>query len=170
MKYFSTLLLTAAFLLAPLPAFAGGLQNAFGTNSPLSTVQQGSGAPTSDLGTIAGTIINTALSLVGIMFLILTVYAGFLWMTARGEEAQVEKATKIIRGSVIGLVITLSAYAITLFLTSRIVGNSSSSAATGTCSWTLSTGATGSQTNHTQSSCTAQCQTIGANPGSCIFN
>ncbi len=108
-----------SFLFSPVTVFAGGLQNAF-QNGPLDPVRDGSGVPTADLGTIAGTIINTALSLVGIMFLILTVYAGFLWMTARGEEAQVEKATKIIRGSVIGLVITLSAYAITLFLTSRL--------------------------------------------------
>lgn len=99
---------------------AGGLQDAFGNTSPLSTVQQASGAPTSDLGTITGTIISAALSLVGILFLLLMVYSGYLWMTARGDEQQVEKAQKIIRGTIIGLVLTLSAYAITLFIVARL--------------------------------------------------
>jgi len=72
-----------------------------------------------DLGTIVGNVINTALALVGTIFLVLTVYGGFLWMTARGEEDQITKAKGIIRSSIIGLVIVVSAYAITFFVTSR---------------------------------------------------
>jgi hypothetical protein len=41
-------------------------------------------------------------------------------MTARGDEGKVEKAVDIIRASIIGLIITLSAYAITFFVTSRL--------------------------------------------------
>jgi hypothetical protein len=70
-----------------------------------------------DLPTVIGTVINAALTLVGLFFLILMVYAGYLWMTARGESDQVDKAKKIITGTVIGLVIVLSAYAITTFVT-----------------------------------------------------
>ena len=68
-----------------------------------------------------GTVIKTALSLVGTIFLALTVYAGFLWMTAQGEESQIEKAQNIIRAAVIGLVIALSAYGITNFVVGRVI-------------------------------------------------
>ncbi len=68
---------------------------------------------------IVGTVIRAALTLVGLIFLILMVYAGYLWMTARGAEDQVTKAKNIIVGSLIGLVIVLSAYAITIFVTAN---------------------------------------------------
>ncbi len=63
-----------------------------------------------------GTVVQAALSLVGIIFLSLTVYAGFLWMTASGEEEQVKKAKTILRQSIIGLIITVGAYSITAFV------------------------------------------------------
>ena len=68
-----------------------------------------------------GKIIKSALSLVGTIFLALTVYAGFLWMTAQGEESKIEKAQDIIKSCVIGLLITLSAYGITNFVVARLV-------------------------------------------------
>ena len=70
--------------------------------------------------TVSGNIIATALSLVGFIFLILMVYAGYLWLTSRGDETQVEKAQEIIKASILGLVVVLSAYAITFFVTSRL--------------------------------------------------
>ncbi|PIR76537.1 MAG: hypothetical protein COU32_01585 [Candidatus Magasanikbacteria bacterium CG10_big_fil_rev_8_21_14_0_10_42_10] len=63
-----------------------------------------------------GVVVQTALSFVGIIFLSLMVYAGFLWMTARGETDQVDKAKKIIIQSMIGLIITVGAYSITAFI------------------------------------------------------
>lgn len=93
-----------------------GLGSALGK---LKATTDGSGL-SANLETTLGAIIKGALSLVGTVFLILTVYAGILWMTARGDDAQVEKSTKIIRASVIGLFITLSAYAITYYITQRL--------------------------------------------------
>ncbi|HBB37928.1 MAG: hypothetical protein UV82_C0012G0024 [Candidatus Magasanikbacteria bacterium GW2011_GWD2_43_18] len=63
-----------------------------------------------------GVVVKTILSFVGIIFLSLMVYAGYLWMTARGESDQVDKAKKIIVQSIIGLVITVGAYSITAFV------------------------------------------------------
>ena len=68
-----------------------------------------------------GVVVKGALSLVGVIFLILMVYAGFLWMTAHGGEEQIEKAQEIIRSSIIGLIITLGAYSITAFVLPRIL-------------------------------------------------
>ena len=79
----------------------------------------------SDLSDTIATVIKAILALVGTAFLVLTIYAGVLWMTAAGEEAKIEKAVGILKASVIGLVIIMSAYAITYFVTSKLGGATS---------------------------------------------
>lgn len=69
---------------------------------------------------IVGGIIKTALSLLGVIFIILIIYGGYLWMTAGGNEDKVSKAQTIIRNSVIGLAIVLAAYAITFFIVQQL--------------------------------------------------
>lgn len=68
-----------------------------------------------------GSVIKALLSFTGVIFLVLTVYAGFLWMNARGDESQIEKSQSILRSAIIGLVITVGAYSITNFIVPRIV-------------------------------------------------
>lgn len=68
-----------------------------------------------------GFVIKTALSFAGVIFMVLMVYAGYLWMTARGEEAKVDKSIEIIKAAVIGMVITVGAYSITNFIVPRIL-------------------------------------------------
>ena len=80
-----------------------------------------------DINSSATTIIKGALSLVGTIFLALSIYAGILWMTAAGNEDKVTKAKDIVTQAVIGLAITLSAYAITAFVTGKLNSPSSSS-------------------------------------------
>lgn len=65
---------------------------------------------------IVGKIIRAALGLLGTIFLVLLVYAGYTWMTAGGNEEDVGKAKKLIAQAVIGLAIVMSAYAITAFV------------------------------------------------------
>ncbi len=69
-----------------------------------------------DISGIIGILIGVVLSFVGVLFLVLMIYGGILWMTARGNEQQTEKARDLIIASVIGLIIVLSAYAITEFI------------------------------------------------------
>jgi len=68
---------------------------------------------------VIGLGINLALGLVGLIFMILMVYGGYLWMTAQGEDEQIKKAQKIIISTIIGLVIVLSAYAISALVLSQ---------------------------------------------------
>lgn len=68
------------------------------------------------LSETVGKIIRIALTFVGTIFLALTVYAGFLWMTAGGNEETVTKATGILKMATIGLIIVLAAYSLTLFV------------------------------------------------------
>ena len=71
---------------------------------------------------VAGTIIGAILAFVGVIFLVLTIYGGFLWMTAGGNPDQIKKAKGLIVNSIIGLVIVLAAYAIVSFVLTSITG------------------------------------------------
>ncbi len=66
-----------------------------------------------DLSSGIGSLLGAALSLLGVIFLLLMIYGGFRWMLARGNEQEIEKAKNLIQAAVIGLMIVLSAYAIT---------------------------------------------------------
>ncbi len=73
-----------------------------------------------DAPTLIGQLIGVALSLLGILFLVLMIYGGFLWMTARGDGGQIDSAKGLMTAAVIGLIIVLSAYAITSFIGSKL--------------------------------------------------
>jgi type IV secretion system pilin len=63
-----------------------------------------------------GNLINVALSLIGIFFLILVILGGYQWMTAGGNEESIAKAKKRITNATIGLTVVLMAYAISYFI------------------------------------------------------
>jgi hypothetical protein len=78
------------------------------------------GISQSDLSTGAGVLIKRILAATGIIFFGLMVYAGFLWMTAHGEEDQITKARNTIIGALIGIMIAVGAYGITTVLVTRL--------------------------------------------------
>ena len=65
---------------------------------------------------VIGQVIKFLLSFLGIFFLGLIIYGGFLWMTDRGNQDQVKKAQSVLRNAVIGLIIVLAAYGITAYI------------------------------------------------------
>ena len=81
------------------------------------------GLPTNEtsLPVLIGTLLSGLLSLVGVIFLVIIVWGGFLWMTARGNDQQVEKAKQLITSAVIGLIIIAGGYAITNFVLTAII-------------------------------------------------
>ena len=68
------------------------------------------------VATIIGLFIQVVLGFLGVIFLILIIYSGFIWMTASGDATKVAKARSVIINSIIGLVIVLAAYAITTLI------------------------------------------------------
>jgi len=74
-----------------------------------------------DLPLIVGIIISGLLSLLGIVFIILTIYAGYTWMMARGNEEKVLHAGAVLKSALIGLIITLSAWSLWEFIFSRLL-------------------------------------------------
>jgi hypothetical protein len=69
---------------------------------------------------MVGSIIRQILTLLGIILVVLIIYAGWLWMSAGGNTDQIDKAKKIIINAVIGLIIIFAAYAITDFVLGAI--------------------------------------------------
>ena len=60
--------------------------------------------------------ISLVLSFVGVLFMLLMIYGGFIWMTARGNENETAKAKKIITAGIIGVIVVFGAYAISYFI------------------------------------------------------
>lgn len=79
----------------------------------------------SDLPKLIGNLINVFLSVLGIIFVVLVVYAGYLWMTDAGEGSKAKKAKGILGTAVMGIVLTIAAYAISAFVIEQIVGAAS---------------------------------------------
>jgi len=52
--------------------------------------------------------------------LIIIVYGGFTWMTAGGNEEQINKSKKLLINAAIGLAIIILAYSITYFVTAAL--------------------------------------------------
>ncbi len=116
---FSSPLSRIALFLGVCMIFAGA-QTTFAQSLDVQTsateVAQTAGFSQTSFIDILGTLINIVLSLLGVVFLFLVLYAGWLWMNAQGDPKQIEKARGILINGVVGLVILLSAYAITTFV------------------------------------------------------
>lgn len=70
---------------------------------------------------LIGNIIKTVMAILGIIVVVLIVFAGFQWMTARGDSGVIDTAKDTIRNAVIGLILIFLAYAITGFVINAIV-------------------------------------------------
>ncbi|PIR03717.1 MAG: hypothetical protein COV59_04570 [Candidatus Magasanikbacteria bacterium CG11_big_fil_rev_8_21_14_0_20_39_34] len=74
--------------------------------------------------------VKAALGLVGIIFFVLMFYGGMRWFISRGEEDGITKGKETIVAAFIGLLIILSAYAVTDLVQTRLIKADKSSAGT----------------------------------------
>ncbi len=95
----------------------GGLEEA----GKVSGLKETAVSKTGGIPEAVGLVLEQALIYLGILFFLLIVYAGFLWMTASGNDNKVEKAKGILIAAVTGLVIIVSAYALVNFVFSNIL-------------------------------------------------
>jgi hypothetical protein len=70
---------------------------------------------------LVGMTIGVGLGLLGVIFVILIIIAGYNWMTAAGDQEKITKAGSTIRSAIIGLLIVVSAYAIWMFISTIIL-------------------------------------------------
>ena len=120
--FFSGLIMVLFFLIlgqAVLAAPGAALTN---TLDGLDKTATGGGVkPTveKNLPTIIGGVVGGILALVGVIFFLLILYAGFNWMMAQGDEAKITKAKDTIFSAALGLIVILGASAVTT-LTARL--------------------------------------------------
>ena len=92
------------------------LNEAAQTNGPYNEV-----ATETTLASTAGLLINVALSLLGIIFIVIFIMAGYQWMTAQGNEQIVTKAKDSMTRAVIGIIVIISSYAIWTFIKTTFI-------------------------------------------------
>lgn len=119
MRILKHLIATIALILIPLTSvWAQTASSALvdTINKPTQTMLTKSGLGNFSLGVVIKVVIQGALSLLGIVFLVIIVFAGYRWMTAAGNEDSIKKSQDMIKRAIIGLVIIFMAYGITYFV------------------------------------------------------
>lgn len=91
-----------------------------GDSFGLQPVERGLFLPSGDIRLIIARIINAVLGLLGIIAVVIIIYAGYVIMTAGGNEEKVTQGKRILVNAVIGLAIILSAFAIVQFILTRL--------------------------------------------------
>lgn len=73
-----------------------------------------------DISIVIGNIIQGILGLLGLVFAVLLIYGGTIYMISRGDTKKVEQAKNIIRNSIIGIVIIAASYSLAYFVTAAL--------------------------------------------------
>ena len=105
---------------------ARAASSSFGLDETANTAFNNTGIPHDsnvDLVLTVGKLVNVVLSFLGIIFLIIIIYGGFLWMTAGGAEEKVKAAIAIFTNASLGLIIVIAAYLITRYIGTAIINS-----------------------------------------------
>ncbi len=125
MKRFFTFLFSTLVLfsfIAPISLHAEETDN-LNSYERLVNVSDWSGYDTSDGTDVRNTamiVIQSVLGLLAIIFIIMIIIAGIKLMISGGDEQEITEAKHTIRTAIIGLIITISAGSITIFVVSKI--------------------------------------------------
>jgi len=116
--FFTLFLLPLSFVNAQASSSPSSLKDTVG--GPAQTMLQSTSLSEFSLGSVVAVVIQGALGLLGIIFLIIMVFAGYRWMTASGNEEAIKTSKQMITRAIIGLIIVLMAYAITYFIFNQL--------------------------------------------------
>jgi hypothetical protein len=79
--------------------------------------------PQGYFGSTAGIIVRAFIAIIGVVFISYFIHGSFMWMTAAGNEEKITKAKTIIRNAIIGLIVTLAAAVIYIFIRNFFIGS-----------------------------------------------
>lgn len=116
MKKIISFLILLGLAVIIIPSASAQLVDTAEMSNISSQVQKTAGFGDVSVGGIIAAIIRAVLGLLAAIFMVLMILSGFKWMTAAGNESQVEKAQETIKAALIGLVVVLAAYAITYYV------------------------------------------------------
>lgn len=107
---FSLVLSVAGLTLAPAATFA---------LNPLDSICTGSNASSEvcqsksdNAGTLIGKVVSTLLFIVGMLSVVMIIFGGILYTTSAGDAGRVARAKNTVMYAIVGLVVSLLAYAI----------------------------------------------------------
>lgn len=78
------------------------------------------GTPKKTIPQIIASIVNYLLGVLGIIFITLVIYGGFVYMTAMGDSDKISNAKSIIISASIGVAIILASYSFTYFIVQNL--------------------------------------------------
>lgn len=113
-KLFSALALWTFYVPA---AYAQDL----GTTNLTDIANQANLGSATPLPIIIGNLVRIFIGMLGIIFVLMIIYAGYLYLTAQGEEEKVKHAKETIQRGVIGLLIVMTAYTIATFVINALM-------------------------------------------------
>lgn len=67
------------------------------------------------------TVLEFATQIIGSLAVLIMIIGGFMFMTAQGDQTQIDKAKDVIKYAIIGLVVTFLSYIIVIFLQSLFI-------------------------------------------------
>ncbi len=117
-KFFLGVLLPALFLFVSLASIlpANAQTPDLGISYPAA-----SGLTSTDVRVVVAQLVRVALGVLGILAVVIVVYAGFTWMTAGGNEERIGVAKKWLTAGVIGMVLIFSAFSIATYVEISLV-------------------------------------------------
>lgn len=118
------ILFVLTILLLPLCKAANGqksIDNIIKDKRTIVAYRAGYDTSTFKIAELQATYLKAVLSFLGVVFLVLIIYGGFVWMKAQGNAEEAGKAKSIIINASIGLVIVLASYAISEYIIRNLV-------------------------------------------------
>lgn len=115
--------ITAALTFGAVLAFASPVLAQTGVVNPndgLTTFAEAAGFSSAPLPLIIARLIRTVIGFLGFLIVGYTIYGGFMYMTAGGDENRVKSAKRVLQNAVIGFVIAVSSFAIASFVITRV--------------------------------------------------
>ncbi len=107
--------------IAPLASANDSMFWGDGANVTKDSIQGATSLGNKDPRAIAAAVIKVMLGFLGIIAVLIILYAGFLWMTAAGNEDKITQAKGMMSAGVIGLIIILAAFGIATFVMNALV-------------------------------------------------
>lgn len=101
------------------PALAQSVQDA---STQLAASASAAGVSDTTLPVIIARVIRVFLGTLGIIFTIVVLYAGWIYMTAQGDDTKLKKAKDMIKNGVIGMILCIFSYTITSYILGRLLG------------------------------------------------
>ena len=119
-----SLLVISGFLFFSPAVMAGDVDSLWGGSDVKMYFKTNSGLPSevnTDPRIVIAELIRDVLGFLGIIAVVIILFAGFRWMTSGGDEDKISKSKQMLVAGVIGLLIVLFSYALASFVIKQII-------------------------------------------------